>query len=125
MMIGHVTSATNCARIYNEGLAITSITPHLPAAYSKSLVLDAEDVWSSLFLYWLLQDCEEQQTVLELEHDSPSQAKRLQPALRLRNRRMVGPGQEEWNHACDLCCWIDTRSDGTQSNNFIHLIESF
>ena len=99
--------------------------PHLPAAYSKSLVLDTEDVWSSLFLYWLLQDCEERQTVLKLEHDSPSQAKWLQPALHLQNRRMVGPGKEEWNHACDLCCWIDTRADGTQSNNFIHLIESF
>jgi hypothetical protein len=29
----------NCAQIYSEGLAINSVMPHLPAAYSKSLVL--------------------------------------------------------------------------------------
>jgi hypothetical protein len=80
----------NCARIYNEGLAINSVMLHLPAAYSKSLVLDAEDVWCSLFLYWLLQDCEEQQTILELEHDSPSEVKWLQPALCSWNHCMVG-----------------------------------
>ena len=91
------------------------LTPLLPAVYSKSLILDVQDIWDGLFLYWLLQDCQEQEEILELPHDMPSQTKRLQPALQARNRHMVGPGQEEWNHACDLCCWINSLSDGSQS----------
>lgn len=100
------TSATNCARIYNDGLANNSITPLLPAVHSKTLVLDVETVWNSLLLHWLLLDAEERGIPLELNHQAHSQAERLRPALRARNQRMAGPGQEEWNHACNLCCWI-------------------
>ena len=95
------TSATNCARIYNDGLANNILTPSLPASFSKSLVLDVEDVWTALFLYWLLEN-------------SPSQFTHLLPALKNRNTHMVGPGQEEWNHACDPCCWVNTTPDGSQ-----------
>lgn len=109
------TSATNCARIYNDGLANNTLTPLLPAAYSKSLVMDVEDVWNALFYHWLLIDCLEHDEILQVEHDAPSQAERLRPALRARNRRMVGPGQDEWNHACDLCCWVDETPDGCAS----------
>ena len=109
------TSATNCARIYNDGLANNILTPSLPASFSKSLVLNVEDVWTALFLYWLLADCIEQGAMLQLEHNSPSQFTRLLPALKNCNARMVGPGQEEWNHACDLCCWVNTTPDGSQS----------
>ncbi|KIJ91794.1 hypothetical protein K443DRAFT_126143 [Laccaria amethystina LaAM-08-1] len=109
------TSATNCARIYNDGLANNILTPSLPAAFSKILVLDVDDVWSALFLYWLLTDCAEQGAMLQLEHNSPSQYTHLLPALQNRNARMVGPGQEEWNHACDLCCWVNTTLDGSQT----------
>jgi len=69
-------------------------------------------------LYWLLTDCDEQGEVLELIHVAPSQAKRLRPALKARNKRMEGPGQEAWNHACELCCWVDTKTDGSQSTLF-------
>lgn len=109
------TSASNCARIYNDGLARSALNLILPPVPSKSLILVVEDVWDSLMLYWLLTDCDEQGEVLELIHVAPSQAKRLRPALKARNKRMEGPGQEAWNHACELCCWVDTKTDGTQS----------
>jgi hypothetical protein len=111
------TSAGNCARIYNTGLALKSLSPSLPVSFSSSehITLDVADVWDGLLLYWVLEDVQERGEGLELAHDAPSQAKRLQPALRARNLRMAGPGQEAWNHACDICCWIQTLPDGTKS----------
>ncbi|KAF8967356.1 hypothetical protein BDZ97DRAFT_1916953 [Flammula alnicola] len=116
MMLTSWTSAGNCARIYNDGLALKSLSPSLPALFSKSHVsLDVEDVWDGVSLHWLLEDAEERDEVLELVQDAPSQAKRLQPALHARNLRMAGPGQEAWSHACDLCCWIETRPNGMKT----------
>src|ERR1700678_493380 len=109
------TSASNCARIYNDGIASKSPSSSLPAAYSKRFVLDVEDFWNGLFLYLLLEDSQQGNNILELIHDAPSQAKRLQPALQARNLRMAGPGQEAWNHVCDLCCWFNDLPDGQQS----------
>lgn len=117
------TSASNCARIYNDGITSKSLSSSLPAAYSKSFTLDVEDVWNGLFLYWLLQDAEEcMAPCIELVHDAPSQAKRLEPALRARNLRIAGPGQEAWNHVCDLCCWFDEQPDGQFSKFQLILI---
>jgi len=77
-------------------------------------VLDVEDVWDGVMLHWLLEDAEERQEILELVDKAPSHAKRLQPALYARNLRMAGPGQEAWNHACEVCCWVRTLEDGTK-----------
>ena len=66
-------------------MGVHKSTPSLPAAYSKSLKLDAEDVWNLLFLYWLLLDCQEQGMILELDHKAGSQAHRLEPALQVHN----------------------------------------
>lgn len=55
----------------------------------------------------------ERNSILELQHNASSQAERLRPHLRSRNMRMVGPGQEQWNHVCDLCCWIEEDDDGS------------
>ncbi|PPR06412.1 hypothetical protein CVT26_004859 [Gymnopilus dilepis] len=74
--------------------------------YSYSTKLSLEDVWDGLFLYWLLEDAQERGTSLELIHNAPSQAKQLKPALHAWNIRIAGPGQEAWNHACELCCWV-------------------
>lgn len=106
-----------------------TLTPSLPLVYPKSLVLDVEDVWNAFLLHSLLLDHEERGAILELQHDTPSQGERLRPALRKRNLRMVGPGQEEWNHACDLCCWIHEDKDGVTSklfhlSSFLHLAYS-
>jgi hypothetical protein len=117
------TSATNCARIYNSGLTKMSISSALPSNWSTSFELDVEDVWNGFFLHALLLDQKERQdidedTVLELDHNAPSQSDRLSPALQARNARMVGPGQEAWNHACELCCWVRQDEDGELCMSF-------
>lgn len=78
----------------------------IPAAFPTRLELDTKDVWNGFFLHSLLVDHMEQKTILELPHNATSQADRLKPQLQARNMRMAGPGQEEWSHACDLCCWV-------------------
>lgn len=109
------TSATNCARIYNDGLSLKTISPSLPAVYTKTLNLDTEDVWNGVLLYWLLEDYHKQgEKVLELPHNASTQAKRLHSAMAERTKRLAGPGREDWNHACDLCCAIDVDEDGTK-----------
>ena len=74
--------------------------------------LDVELVWNALFMYWLLEDCEENGITLELDNNAPSQAQRMAKGLRERNLRFVGTGQPEWSHACDLCCWMSEGDDG-------------
>ena len=69
------TSALNCAHIYNDGLALHSLSSSLPVAYSKKFVLDVENVWDGVCLYWLLEDVHECDAVLVLVHDAPTQAK--------------------------------------------------
>jgi hypothetical protein len=32
---------------------------------------------------------------------------------------MTGPGQDEWNHACDLCCWVEIGDDGVERMLFL------
>jgi hypothetical protein len=108
------TSATNCARIYNLGLSHNPIAHLLPPVWDARLELDCRDVWNAFFLHALLLDHAEQGTVLQLPHNAPSQDARFREALRARNFRMVGPGQEEWNHACDLCCWVMVGDDGIE-----------
>lgn len=110
-------SATNIARIYNEAFIDPLVRADLPATWCYRMRLDQEDVWSGFLLFALLNDIKERrdsghQEVLELAHDAPSQSKRLRPALQARNERMIGPGQEYWNHACELCCWISEDCDG-------------
>lgn len=61
-------------------------------------------VWDSFFLNGLILDAKQRDTALQLKQDVPDQATRLRPALEARNERMVGPGQELWNHACNICC---------------------
>jgi hypothetical protein len=112
------TSATNCARIYNDSFAPEEIASARPLFYSKRLQLDEGTVWNGVFLYWLIVDSIETQQPLTLQQNAPSQMARLQPALAMRNRRMAGTGQQEWNHACDLCCWVNQTEDGVKSMFF-------
>ncbi|KAG6848137.1 hypothetical protein H0H93_003062 [Arthromyces matolae] len=112
MMVTSWTSATHCATVYNTGLQNQSVRAALPPSWPTSLELDVDDVWNAFFLYALIEDHGDSSTVLELVHNASSQALRLQPALQDRNRKMAGPGQEAWNHACDLCCWVFTDEMG-------------
>ncbi|KDR70609.1 hypothetical protein GALMADRAFT_76032 [Galerina marginata CBS 339.88] len=115
MMVTAWTSATNCARIYNKGLAVNLFTPLLPASFKKSFKLDVEDIWTALFTYWLLEDCKTMDTMLQVNHNAPSEFQRLLPSLQARNARISGTGQAEWNHVCDQCCWVETLPDGQLS----------
>lgn len=113
LMLVSWTSGTNCAHFYNISIGKTWLLTMLPARWSLSLDMSTEHVWDSFYLYCLLQDHIQSGTVLEVRHDAPSHAERLRPALEARNRRMAGPGQEEWNHACNLCCWVYQDEDGS------------
>jgi hypothetical protein len=76
--------------------------------------MDVDDVWNVFFLYSLLLDHAEHGVVLELNHDAPSHAKHICPSLQAHTRRMQGTGQEEWNHACNLCAWVYANDDGVK-----------
>ncbi|KZV79158.1 hypothetical protein EXIGLDRAFT_820929 [Exidia glandulosa HHB12029] len=104
-------SSTNNARIYN----LSHPTPPMSMSWSISLDLDPGHVWDAFFFHSLLLQCDESTppTALVLADNAPSQADRLRPALEDRNRLMVGPGQEYWNHACQLCCDITHHEDGS------------
>lgn len=84
----------------------------LPIEYSSRLKLDHELVWNALYLFWLLEDYERHKILLQLDHQASSQTERLSDALQARNLRLVGTGQEEWNHACDSCCWLKENVEG-------------
>ncbi|EPQ50066.1 hypothetical protein GLOTRDRAFT_108722 [Gloeophyllum trabeum ATCC 11539] len=109
------TSATNCAKLYNLALGNPSITPLLPSDWPIKFALDAERVWEAFFLYSLLLDHHEHGELLILPHNSSSQFERLRPAIQARNKQMAGPGQPEWNHACNLCCWVSQDEDGNMT----------
>ncbi|KAJ3506217.1 hypothetical protein NMY22_g17324 [Coprinellus aureogranulatus] len=112
MMVHAWTSASNCARIYNEMADKVRFKGLLLHDYPKKLELDVETVWNSLFLFWLIEQHTESKTCLELDHNESTQAFRLESALKERNLQMVGTGQEEWSHVCDLCCEIKKSSNG-------------
>ncbi|KAJ7687968.1 hypothetical protein B0H17DRAFT_677228 [Mycena rosella] len=113
MMVTAWTSGTNCARIYNTSIFKDALESALPLDWQTSFQLDVEDVWNTFYTYSLRLDYHEHQELMELPHDAPSQAERLRALLEVRNSRMAGTGQEEWNHACDVCCYmyLDPESD--------------
>ncbi|KDQ51461.1 hypothetical protein JAAARDRAFT_62514 [Jaapia argillacea MUCL 33604] len=76
------------------------------------VLMDCDNVWDAFFLYGLLKDHAERGSHLVLEHRATSQALQLLPALEERNAAMVGPGQPQWNHACQSCCEVRVLKDG-------------
>ncbi|KAI0746250.1 hypothetical protein C8Q80DRAFT_1105775 [Daedaleopsis nitida] len=100
------TSATNCAEIYNLAERPHDLSVQLSKLWKLKPELTTELVWDAFYIHALLLDHQEREFPLELVHNAPSHFERLRPALQARNIRMVGPGQEEWSHACKLCCWI-------------------
>ncbi|KAJ7085175.1 hypothetical protein B0H15DRAFT_910539 [Mycena belliarum] len=114
MMATSWTSATNCARTYNAGLSNHSIQSSMPATWSTSLELDVEDVWNAFFFHSLLLDHHARSRILVLSNTARSQSERLRPALHERNILLAGTGQPAWNHACNLCCGVDTDVNGVE-----------
>ncbi|KAJ7275993.1 hypothetical protein C8J57DRAFT_1061935 [Mycena rebaudengoi] len=112
MMATAWTSATNCAHIYNTSISNNSLRSSLPTDWQTSFDLDVEDVWNGFFSYALLLDHYERKEPLKVQHNASSQPERLRPALEARNIRMAGTGQEEWNHACEACCYMYQIDEG-------------
>lgn len=73
--------------------------------------LNGEIVLESFFLHAVLQDKAQRQEKLSVPHHT-FQIHRLDEAMRERNYRMVGTGQEMWGHACDRCMRIFKGADG-------------
>ena len=98
---GYRVSAMNNAKIYRaQHYGAESC---FPLTWSKTPQLNGPTVSDAFFLYALLRDHDEHGTTLALHNDT-DQSVRLNKSLRERNATMVGPGQEHWSHACDLCC---------------------
>ncbi|KIM42532.1 hypothetical protein M413DRAFT_408395 [Hebeloma cylindrosporum] len=115
-------SAMNCARIYNTTLSrcdahirnnskayagsgytiFNDGTPGIPA-WQTSFQLEDVHVMNGFFLYSVLLDKGERQSILTVNHKEGSQRERLMAVLDERNKRMEGIGQEKYTHACDLC----------------------
>ncbi|KAI0689723.1 hypothetical protein C8T65DRAFT_746069 [Cerioporus squamosus] len=106
------TSATNAAEIYNLAERPDELVAELNLDSKLSKHLTTIQAWDAFFTHSLLLHHQEHGTTLELDHNAPSHAERLRPALQARNLMMVGPGQEEWSHACDLCCWVHENEEG-------------
>ncbi|KAJ7360786.1 hypothetical protein DFH08DRAFT_1073966 [Mycena albidolilacea] len=116
MMVTAWTSGTNCARIYNTSISKTYLQSSLPLDWQTTFQMDVDDVWNAFYTYSFCLDYYEWQAILELPHSAPSQTERLRPLLHHRNSRMAGTGQEEWNHACNLCCYIYLDPDSTDDD---------
>jgi hypothetical protein len=117
------TSTTNCAQIYNNSFVNKFISTSCTPVWSNNLELDVEDVWNGFFLHSLLLDHIKPGTVFELDHNASSQSHCLCPALEAQSLCIMGPGQEEWNHAHNLCCWICKDENGILC--MFHLIQGF
>lgn len=102
-------SAKNNAHLYN--LEAQDHVMLLSRVWNHSLDLSTETVWDSFCLNGHLLDFKERKNTLELQHNIQDHAARLRPAIQARNERMVGPGQELWNHSCEVCCAIQ-KQDG-------------
>ncbi|KDQ11638.1 hypothetical protein BOTBODRAFT_114058 [Botryobasidium botryosum FD-172 SS1] len=102
------TSGSNHANAYNKELARGH---RIPPIYNKHLLLASEHAWDGFFLHSLLMEMDEKGSRLKLPHDCPQEV-RLRAALEARNASYVGFGQEEWNHACNLCTKYHTDDQG-------------
>jgi len=110
-------SATNCARNYT---LIAKRAPNLPTDWAH-LELDVDDVWNAFFLHTLLNQHEEREQTLVLPQRGYTQRERLLFAIRDENARMVGTGQEHWNHVCDKCCWVYEKEGVQREFSYLRL----
>ncbi|KDQ55343.1 hypothetical protein JAAARDRAFT_133990, partial [Jaapia argillacea MUCL 33604] len=81
--------------------------------WTYSFDLDGDLVWDAFFLHALVCESTEQGSKLWLSNQG-SHSNHIENALHDHNAAMAGPGQEQWNHACDLCCAVET-VDGSEA----------
>jgi len=103
MMLFSWTSATNCARIYNETsqqlqLGLPTISWPFNRAVTSTQIYDAFTLLS------LLEDCQIQKTTLVVPHKgSLDGANRFTEAVHARNERLKLCSQPELFHYCNKC----------------------
>ncbi|KZV74680.1 hypothetical protein PENSPDRAFT_625680 [Peniophora sp. CONT] len=104
-------SATNNCKIYNSLFPFIDDKDPAWAGFPKP-TMDSSLVWGGFFMLALLREHDELGLDM-LMPDEGSYNDRLDELLDWRNGRMVGTGQEEWSHYCDLCCERTRQADGT------------
>lgn len=101
-------SATNNAHIYNEEHG--DVSSRFPSGWPTTGRMTCPMVWDAFFIHSLLEEYSEMHRHLVLDNDQ-HQATRLSNAIRERNISAIGTGQEEWSHACDLCCVVEVQDN--------------
>lgn len=107
------TSASNCAELYNSGLAQTPLQPHLPSSWPFGFRLQTAHVWDAFVVLSLLEDrAINNGGFLDVPHGGDQQD-RFKEATRERNARIQAYGQPEVFHRCDKCTrFFDDRATG-------------
>ena len=103
MLMRSRTSATNCARIYNESIGIFEGRKHYQFQSSHATIMDTDNIWDAFFIYSLILDHQRRGSVLSLPHNSGTHRDRYGAALQERNQRFNGHNRDEWNHVCEDC----------------------
>ncbi|KAI0725026.1 hypothetical protein C8Q72DRAFT_786297 [Fomitopsis betulina] len=103
-------SATNNARIYNEEHG--DVSSRFPSGWPTTGRMTCPMVWDAFFIHSLLEEYSEMHRHLVLDNNQ-HQATCLSNAIRRHKRNIsaIGTGQEEWSHACDLCCVVEVQDN--------------
>jgi hypothetical protein len=115
------TSATNCARLYNDTLAAqdTGEDTNLIGDWPFTLTISADQVWAGFISLALLEDYTARQQTLVVPH-SGLQKDRFTAAIQARNSRIRLYGQLELRHHCKKCLRLcaDDNGDGEYNHYF-------
>jgi len=105
MMLFSWTSATNCARIYNETSQQLQPTGS-SISWPFNLSVTSSQVYDAFTLLSLLEDCQLQNSTLIVPHKGTLGASglgRFAEAVHIRNERLRHCSQPELYHYCNKC----------------------
>ncbi|KAJ3499227.1 hypothetical protein NMY22_g19532 [Coprinellus aureogranulatus] len=98
-------SASNCARWYNESLAHTAAgVPDYPDWQFK-LEVSSDQVYNGFTILSLLEDCDRRKEALNVPHTGDDKD-RFREAVRIRNDRVRAYGLGQHHHTCSKCTRI-------------------
>ncbi|RXW14191.1 hypothetical protein EST38_g11661 [Candolleomyces aberdarensis] len=100
LMLYSWTSASNCARWYNNTIAFTS-QDTFPEAWQFRPETTRDQVHTAFTVLALLEDCRQCQTVLSVPHDGNGKD-RFTAAVKERNARLRQLGVGQLNHCCTV-----------------------
>jgi KDZ transposase family protein len=105
MMVLSWTSATNCARIYNTGLASMNNSDSAqsePIDWQFKLEVTSDEVYDAFTILSLLEDCQLQRSTLVVPHGGLAKD-RFTTAVQTRNNCFRLCSQPELLHYCKKC----------------------